>query len=310
MNIAVRSIAAIILLSVMTVVCSCDDSYVQNQLDKYAGNETTSSANTSTAATTTVVTPIPTVTPTENIADPIDNSEGQYHVIMDGIAELEAESPDTYLYMIKYLHDDQNNYDYWGVSVTTGNRFYLYVISEGQFTEVEFGGYSVRSNIDCYFSYDDISRMPFLTNSPFFVDHGSFVDEIEDGTYYGEIIAISGDRDYGFFHIGTIVGTDTYPLPVTENDVFVILPIAEDYVVTDDQYSFCLTDAQNANWESQERTGDPMFDSRFWYYREHSAFSEPARYDDMGWYDLGTSCYVFPVNVCDGVVTSINLEWR
>ena len=368
---ATKIISLILLTSMSVSVTSCvakDKNVIAATPVTTAAVETSdmSGASVTTAQTTSINAITPTPTPVSVIPDPFDTEADQYSIIMDGIDEIEGSEPGEFLYYVDRCYSSDIDSEYLVLSAVNGDMRYKYCISGGEIVLFDTSVINDEDLLSRYFTYDEIKRFPLFPEHMITERTGQFVDTLNDGTYFGELLAISEDGRYGLFYLGTPVGFDrttvdslqegdevgyedltvssiteneggrcivlgdgylyfnpnyeSYTgtillcsddnIPITQDDVMVILPISDTCTITD---SYADLSGQESDiyiqWQTAERTGDPFFDSFFWSYVTEERFSGVPTATSMGWYDLRFTLS-YPVVITDGEATQMNLEWR
>ncbi len=368
---ATKIISLILLTSMSLSVTSCvakDKNVIAATPVTTAAVETSdmSGASVTTAQTTSINAITPTPTPVPVIPDPVDTEADQYSIIMDGIDEIEGSEPGEFLYYVDRCYSSDIDSEYLVLSAVNGDIRYKYCISDGEITLFDSSVVTDESILIRYFTYDEIKRFPLFPEYMITERTGQFVDTLNDGTYFGVLLAVSEDGRYGLFYLGTPVGFDrttvdslqegdevgyedltvtsiteneggrcivlgdgylyfnpnyeSYTgtillcsddnIPITQDDVMVILPISDTCTITD---SYADLSGQESDiyiqWQTAERTGDPFFDSFFWSYVTEERFSGIPTATSMGWYDLRFTLS-YPVVITDGEATQMNLEWR
>ena len=93
--------------------------------------------------------------------------------------------------------------------------------------------------------------------------------------------------------------------PVYSNEGIALVPISDDCVVTD-TFGMLYTDLEWADYNLQPKTGEPLLDSFYFYLETHVPYV--PHYVSNGW--METYGLLYPVEVTDGQITVLNIEWR
>ena len=210
---ATKIISLILTAAVSASVGSCSvlhmdtaQTSLPTMLTSEKTDEEETTASTIPTASMTVITPTPTPVPV--IPDPVDQDEDQYTILMNGIDEIEASAPGTFLYYVDCCYSNENNSEYWVLIAVTGDVRYKYCISGGEVVLYDTSVVSDESMLLRYFTYDEIKRFPLFPEHMICERTGQFVDTLSDGTYFGVLLAVSEDGRSGLFYLGTPVGYD------------------------------------------------------------------------------------------------------
>ena len=130
------------------------------------------------------------------------------------------------------------------------------------------------------------------------------VSQIEDdGTVFFEEYYALIKKDDGLFYL---IGSSD--LEMTK-DEFTSEVQFSDSVKLDDSFSFLLSDEEKEEYAKQEKSGNPLFDSCFWWYsmKNIDSLSRQDPEKQGGFYDVMGACH--GVEIKDGVITSIFFFW-
>jgi len=308
-------------------------------------------------------TPTPEPTPHEIEGDDFNADEDQYSIFMEKIDDIEAEFPGSSYAIVGRTGD------YWLLIASSDGEVHFYVICDGEITETESG---IDLENVALSSYEGIRSIPYLGSDASWYYHSECVTSLDDGIYYGEMLAISEDGTRIYVCAGNAVTFDrsymetlsegdqiTYTMngvawvrtidriseytddngvvhhtywlddwdlwieddydgnpdimmlmsssgnPCREYNYTVELPVSDSCVVTD-TYDLLYDDV---DMSGVTPTGNPIFDSCYWYVNTENT-NYPMN-DDLqdGWY---RDCYglLYPIEIRNGEVVRINIEWR
>ena len=166
-------------------------------------------ATTATTSETTVnTTPTPTPFPEPPEDDPYNYDVDCYDMFMEKIDSLEESDPGNYSYLISHEYIRSIQQSYWVLRIYHGGDFTYLILVDGELLEVDLaaGSQYFNDSPDYYFSYDEIRTVPFIYDmlyDDYVINEEGTTDSIDDGMYFGSLIAISDDGRYGYFEIGT-----------------------------------------------------------------------------------------------------------
>ena len=126
----------------------------------------------------------------------------------------------------------------------------------------------------------------------------------DDGTIFFEEYYVLEKMEDGLFHL---LGSSD--IEMTQNDFTAEVPLS-DSVEVNDSFSFLLTEEEKEAFKKAEKSGNPLFDSCFWWYctkRDNAELSGQDPEKQGGFYDTIGSCR--SVTIKDGVINTIFFFW-
>ena len=254
------------ILMAATMLASCGKAPVEETTEETGKERETTTTTTTEETTTTEATPTPTPEPTtaatteptsaEIAGDRYNDDEDQYSIIKDKVDSIEAEFPgSSYAIVIRPG-------GYLMLIASTGEDMHFYVIDDDEMVETES---DIELEGVAMSSYEGIVSMPYLVPG---YARGELVTSLEDGIYYGELIALSEDGTSIYVYAGNAVTFDrAYIESLSEGDqvtyicngVECVSTISEISEYTDDDgvvhESYWLDNAEL--WISDDYEGDP-----------------------------------------------------
>ena len=201
---------------------------------------------------------------------------------------------------------------------TTGSD-QIPVISASEIKDGKYRGYVSRVSADgktvvitlgqpITFTEDEVSNMKVgdqiaVNCRDIPSDHITVSQIEEDGTvFFEEYCALIRDDDGLFYLIGSS------DLEMTENEFTAEVPLS-DSVKLEDSFSYLLSEEEKEEFEKREKSGNPLFDSCFWWHSMKNIESLRSQDPESqgGFYDIIGSCH--DVEIKDGVITSIYFFW-
>ena len=148
------------------------------------------------------------------MADYCIRSTAQYEMFMRKIDEIEATAPGEYGYVIKSVQDDVYKYHFFVLTAYSGIFKKSYASLNGEMVELDIVPADYDISTAFAVSYEVAKSLPFLLDTEsLFHDQVTLegvkkdqltplVDSIEDGDYYGELLAVSDDGTRVLMKIG------------------------------------------------------------------------------------------------------------
>ena len=248
-----RSVIALIMAATMLAACSAPEERTETK-------PTDDTVVDTTVQTTQMIFP-----------DVADEGTEQYEKFMEKIEELEAANPGALTYSIeRRAYDDHVTYGF------VLNVFYSdeigdytsYFLTDGEWAEASSG--EISHSDYCYSRpYEDIVKLPCLMATRCLVHHESGdqrftncysqeVDSVEDGMYFGKMIAVSEDGTTAYMLVGDPVSFDLDEMSgLSEGD-----PIGYSDFTVSSVYEDDDSDYIQINLDSDEY-GDQMFISTY-----------------------------------------------
>ena len=172
----------------------------------YCGNDIESHTSTP-RGPTPIPTPSPTPFPEPDEDDPYNYDVDCYDLFMESIDAFEESDPGNYMFTITHDYIRSIQQSHWVLRVYHGGTYDYYIPGDDELVEVDLaeGNQYFNDSPDYYFSYDEIRSIPFIydLHNDRLINDETTDDTVEDGTYFGGLIAVSDDGRYGYFIIGT-----------------------------------------------------------------------------------------------------------
>lgn len=157
-----------------------------------------------------------TIGDTDPVADLGDEGAEQYEKFMEKATEINGSDP-LALFTIRGEYDTDREDAFYVLSVYTEEEVTDYVLIDGEW-EVYDG--PVSHNYESAYSYEEFINMPYITNYDYFMYNPMFsdgllesvsaryVDGIDDGTWYGNLMAVSDDGSQALIMVGEPISFD------------------------------------------------------------------------------------------------------